>query len=101
FRQDGVKRDNFALSPDKDIEGWTREDTPAFYASERVPVRVSVRAQGKGRRSYDWTFDPSTVNLAYGSILEFTPAPRSDFIFTGFEVVRGEDDFDPPEVKDN
>ena len=101
FKQDGTKRDNFALSVDREIEGWTREPQPAFYASERVPVQVSVRQDGRGRRRYDWTFEPSTVNLAYGSILEFTPAPRSDFVFTGFEVVKGEDDYDAPEVRDD
>jgi hypothetical protein len=99
FRQDGLKRDNFALGVDREIEGWTREEKPVFYASERVPVQVSVRSDGRKRRGYDWTFEPSTVNLAYGSILEFVPAPRSDFAFTGFDVVKGDDDFDAPLVE--
>lgn len=101
FKQNGVKRENFALSADREIDGWTREESPAFYASERVPVQVSVRSDGRSRRRYDWTFEPSTVNLAYGSILEFTPAPRSNFVFTGFEVVKGDGDFDAPEVRDD
>lgn len=99
FSQDGGKRKNYALSVDRDVEGWTREDRPAFYASERVPVHVSVRPNWKNPRKYDWTFEPSTVNLAYGSMLEFVPAPYSDFEFTDFEVVAGGKDFDAPQVR--
>lgn len=98
YRQDGVKPDNYALSVDDEVEGWRREDRPVFYASERVPVRVSVRPHWKDPKDYDWTFEPSTVNLAYGSILEFVPAPNSDFAFTNFEVVGGEKDFEKPVI---
>lgn len=100
FEQEGGKRENYALATDEEIEGWQREDGPAFYASERVPVSVSVRSNGRNHRQADWTFDPSTVNLAYGSILEFVPAPHSDFVFTGFEVQKGKGDFDAPTVED-
>lgn len=98
FYQEVPGPDNYALSVDDEIEGWKREEKSAFYASERVPVQVSVRPHWKNSDDYDWTFEPSTVNLAYGSTLEFVPAPYSDFAFTGFEVVRGEKDFDEPEV---
>lgn len=100
FQQEGTKRDNFALATDREINGWKREDRPAFYASEMVPVQVSVRSNGRGRRQFDWTFEPSTVNLAYGSVLEFVPAPHSDFVFTGFEIEKGEGDFDRPKVEE-
>ena len=99
FRQEGTRQDNFALATDEEIEGWKREDRPAFFASERVPVHVSVRPHWRNPAEFDWTFEPSTVNLAYGSMLEFLPAAGSDFTFTGFEVVEGEKDFEPPEVK--
>lgn len=102
YEQEGVRRRNFALSVEREVEGWRRGSAPAFYASERVPVQVSVRREApqRGRRAqYDWTFDPSTVNLAYGSILELVPAPNTDFVFTNFEVVQGGDDFDEPEVQ--
>lgn len=98
FRQADVKRENYVLTTDREVDGWIREDPPAFYASERVPVRVSVRRDEEGRGRFDWTFDPSTVNLAYGSILEFLPAPHSDFSFADLEVVNGHGDFEPPEI---
>src|SRR5690606_5857441 len=102
YEQDRVRRRNFALSVEREVEGWTRLGAPAFYASERVPVRVSVRrdpAQPGRRQQYDWTFDPSTVNLAYGSILELVPASNCEFAFTGFEVVQGGDDFERPIIR--
>ncbi|HEX6927405.1 MAG TPA: hypothetical protein VF167_18410 [Longimicrobiaceae bacterium] len=105
YKQD-TSRENYALSVDPEVEGWTREEQPAFYASERVPVRVSVRPRenGKGKRKgnaqFDWTFDPSTVNLAYGSVLEFVPAPTCSFVFTDFKIHKGEEDFDEPEIHD-
>jgi hypothetical protein len=98
FSQEGVKRGNYALSVDRDIDGWDRDDKPVFFASENVPVRVSVRPHWNNPKQYDWTFEPSTVNLAYGSTLEFVPAPHSDFAFTNFEVVGGGKDFEKPEI---
>jgi hypothetical protein len=98
FSQNGVKEGNYALSVDQEIEGWTRGSRPIFYASERIPIQVSVRPHWNDPKEYDWTFEPSTVNLAYGSILEFVPAQYSDFSFTNFEVVGGEKDFETPEV---
>ena len=99
FRQEIPGIDNFVLSASKEVEGWKREEGQAFFASERIPVHVSVRPNWRNRREYDWTFMPSTVNLAYGSILEFVPAADSDFVFTGFEVVDGGKDFEPPDVR--
>ena len=103
YRYEQVGNDeNFALSVDPEVKGWEREGKPVFFASERVPVQVSVRESrrnGKGRHAeYDWTFEPSTVNLAYGSILEFVPAPHSDFVFTGLDVEKGEGDFEKPDI---
>ena len=101
FLQDDARHPNYALSVEASVRGWTPEKEPAFYASERVPVQVSVRSVGPSGKRYDWTFEPSTVNLAYGSTLEFVRAPSSDFVFTGLEILAGDGDFEPPTVSDD
>ena len=62
---------------------------------------MSVRPNWRNPKEYDWTFMPSTVNVAYGSILEFVPAADSSFTFSNFEVVDGEKDFEKPEIRED